>query len=230
MIGKALLTLWMTAMIVAAFLYAGAAAGFPGQTSRILFFHVPQAWIATLSFLLSMIASCIYLAKRSAKTDYLALSAAELGLLFCILATASGSIFAKATWGSFWNWDPRQTSIVILLMIYGAYFALRSAVPDPEKRRVFAAVYSILAFVTVPFLVFVVPRITASLHPEDTMNPAKPGMDPRTLKVFLGSLLAYTGLFVRMLRLKMRVLRLEGLREPKFVTSEAEGGGREHRA
>jgi heme exporter protein C len=222
MIGKALLTLWMTAMIVAAFLYAGAAAGFPGQTSRILFFHVPQAWIATLSFLLSMIASCIYLAKRSAKTDYLALSAAELGLLFCILATASGSIFAKATWGSFWNWDPRQTSIVILLMIYGAYFALRSAVPDPEKRRVFAAVYSILAFVTVPFLVFVVPRITASLHPEDTMNPAKPGMDPRTLKVFLGSLLAYTGLFVWMLRLKMRVLRLEGLRKPDFVNLEAE--------
>ncbi|NIQ92256.1 MAG: cytochrome C biogenesis protein [Deltaproteobacteria bacterium] len=222
MIGKALLTLWMTAMIVAAFLYAGAAAGFPGQTSRILFFHVPQAWIATLSFLLSMIASCIYLAKRSAKTDYLALSAAELGLLFCILATASGSIFAKATWGSFWNWDPRQTSIVILLMIYGAYFALRSAVPDPEKRRVFAAVYSILAFVTVPFLVFVVPRITASLHPEDTMNPAKPGMDPRTLKVFLGSLLAYTGLFVWMLRLKMRVLRLEGLKEPDFVNLEAE--------
>lgn len=222
MIGKALLTLWMTAMIVAAFLYAGAAAGFPGQTSRILFFHVPQAWIATLSFLLSMIASCIYLAKRSAKTDYLALSAAELGLLFCILATASGSIFAKATWGSFWNWDPRQTSIVILLMIYGAYFALRSAVPDPEKRRVFAAVYSILAFVTVPFLVFVVPRITASLHPEDTMNPAKPGMDPKTLKVFLGSLLAYTGLFVWMLRLKMRVLRLEGLRKPDFVNREAE--------
>ena len=220
MIGKALLTLWMTAMIVAAFLYAGAAAGFPGQTSRILFFHVPQAWIATLSFLLSMIASCIYLAKRNVKTDHLALSAAELGLLFCILATASGSIFAKATWGSFWNWDPRQTSIVILLMIYGAYFALRSAVPDPEKWRVFAAVYSILAFVTVPFLVFVVPRITASLHPEDTMNPAKPGMDPKTLKVFLGSLLAYTGLFVWMLRLKTRLLKLEGRQEPEFVISE----------
>ena len=76
---------------------------------------------------------------------------------------------------------------------------------------------------TVPFLVFVVPRITASLHPEDTMNPAKPGMDLKTLKVFLGSLLAYTGLFVWMLRLKMRVLRLEGLREPEFVNLEAEG-------
>ena len=220
MIIKILLTLWMTAMIVAAFLYAGAAAGFPGQTSRILFFHVPQAWVATLSFLLSMVASCIYLARRNVKADHLALSAAELGLLFCILATASGSIFAKATWGSFWNWDPRQTSIVILLMIYGAYLALRSAVPDPDKKRVFAAVYSILAFVTVPFLVFVVPRITTSLHPEDTMNPARPGMDPKTLKVFLGSLLAYTGLFVWMLRLRIRLLRLKAMREPEFVIKE----------
>ena len=220
MIVKILLTLWMTAMIVAAFLYAGAAAGFPGQTSRILFFHVPQAWVATLSFLLSMVASCMYLARRNVKSDHLALSAAELGLLFCILATASGSIFAKATWGSYWNWDPRQTSIVILLMIYGAYLALRSAVSDPDKKRVFAAVYSILAFVTVPFLVFVVPRITTSLHPEDTMNPAKPGMDPKTMKVFLGSLFAYTGLFVWMLRLRIRLLRLEGMREPEYAIRE----------
>jgi heme exporter protein C len=72
MIIKVLLSIWMAVIISAAFLYAGAAAGFPGQTSRILFFHVPQAWIATLSFLLSMIASCMYLARRSVKTDHLA--------------------------------------------------------------------------------------------------------------------------------------------------------------
>jgi heme exporter protein C len=212
MICKILLTIWMAVIIVASFLYAGAAAGFPGETSRILFFHVPQAWIATLAFLISMIASAVYLAKRRVRADYLAQSAAELGFLFCVLATITGSVFAKATWGAFWNWDPRQTSIVILLMIYGAYFAIRSAVSDPDRRRVFAGVYSILAFVTVPFLVFVVPRITTSLHPENTMNPASPGMDPKTLKVFLGSLFAYTGLFVWMLRLKIRVLRIEGLR------------------
>ena len=209
MIYKILLVIWMAVIIVAAFFFTEAATGFPGQTSRILFFHVPQAWVATLSFLLSMIGSAMYLAKRNVRADFLALSAAELGFLFCILATVTGSIFAKATWGSFWNWDPRETSIVILLMIYGAYFALRSAVADPEKKRVFAGVYSILAFVTVPFLVFVVPRITTSLHPENTMNPANPGMDPKTLTVFLGSLFAYTGLFVWMLRLKMRILRIE---------------------
>ncbi len=217
MIVRSLLTIWMALIIVAAFLYAEpatdfVAAGFPRQVSRILFFHVPTAWIATLAFLISMIASALYLAKRNVKADYIAQSAAELGFLFCVLATVTGSIFAKATWGSFWNWDPRQTSIVILLMIYGAYFALRSAVPDLERKRVLAGVYSILAFAAVPFLVFVVPRITSSLHPENTMNPASPGMDPKTLKVFLGSLFAYTGLFVWMLRLKIRILTIEGLR------------------
>jgi heme exporter protein C len=221
MIYKVLLVLWMFLVLVAAFFYADPAAGFPGETSRILFFHVPQAWVATLSFLLSMIASCVYLYKRKVKADALALSAAELGFLFCILATITGSIFAKATWGSFWNWDPRETSIVILLMIYGAYFALRSAVADPERKRLFAGVYAILAFVTVPFLVFVVPRITASLHPEDTMNPAGPGLDPKTLRVFLGSLVAYTALFVWMLRLRMRVLSIERLRLQAILDRKA---------
>ncbi|MCD4764714.1 MAG: cytochrome c biogenesis protein [Desulfobacterales bacterium] len=208
MIYKILLTIWMNLIIAAVFLCIEPAAGFPGEVSRILFFHVPTAWVATLAFLLSMIASCVYLITRKINADFLAQSSAELGFLFCFLATVTGSIFAKATWGSFWNWDPRQTSIVMLLMIYGAYFVLRSAVPDHEKRRVFAGVYSILAFCTVPFLVFVVPRITSSLHPEDTLNPASPGMDMKTLIFFLGSLCAYTGLFVWMLRLKVRMLKL----------------------
>jgi heme exporter protein C len=223
MFWKIILTLWMAAMILAAFLFTGPAIGFPGQTSRIMFFHIPQAWVASLSFLLSMIAGCLYLAKREIRSDHLALSAAELGFLFCLLATTSGSIFAKATWGSFWNWDPKETSILILLMIYGAYFALRSAVAEPDKKRVFSAVYSILAFVTVPFLIFIVPRITFSLHPEDTMNPMNLGMDIRTLLVFLGSLLAYTALFVWMLSLRIRVLRLKYLEE-EATLEEGEKG------
>jgi heme exporter protein C len=179
----------MSVTIFAAFLCVEPAAGFPGEVSRILFFHVPMAWVATLAFLLSMIASCVYLITRKVNADFLAQSSAELGFLFCFLATVTGSIFAKATWGSFWNWDPRETSIVMLLMIYGAYFVLRSAVPDHEKRRV-------------------VPRITSSLHPEDTLNPAGPGMDTKTLILFLSSLFAYTGLFVWMLRLKVRILKI----------------------
>lgn len=206
---KIALTIWMAIVIYASFFYASAASGFPGETSRIIFFHVPQAWVATLAFFISMIASVSYLVKRKQKSDDMALANAELGFLFCILATIAGSIFAKATWGTYWNWDPREISIVILLMIYGAYFALRSAVSEPDKRRIFSAVYSILAFATVPFLVFIVPRITASLHPEDTMNPLSPGMDTKTMGVFLGSMIAYTGLFVWLLKIKLKILRIE---------------------
>jgi len=216
MICKILLITWMAVVIIAAFFYAGPATGFPGETSRIVFFHVPQAWVATFSFLLSMVGSVLYLTKRNPGADYLAQSAAELGFVFCLLATITGSIFARATWGSFWNWDPRETSIVILLMIYGAYFALRSAVPDEERKRVFGAVYSILAFATVPFLVFVVPRITASLHPENTMSPAKPAMDPETLVVFLGSLIAYTGLYLWILQIKIRISKIESFKKPNI--------------
>lgn len=217
MIYKIAIVMWMCVVIAASFLLADPAMGFPGETSRIMFYHIPQAWVATLSFLLSMIGSVLFLAKRRPEADRLALAAAELGFVFCVLATVTGSIFAKTTWGAYWNWDPRETSIVLLLMIYGAYFALRSAVSDSEKKKVFAAAYAILAFVTVPFLVFIVPRITVSLHPEDTMNPASPRMDPKTLVVFLGSLVAYTGLFLWMLQLKMRILSLEHLKHNKKV-------------
>ena len=209
---KVLLTFLMMLIIIASFLFVKAAAGFPEEikeTSRIMFFHVPQAWVATLAFFISMIASCIYLKKRQLRFDLTALVAAELGFLFCILATVTGSIFAKVTWGSFWNWDPRETSIIILLMIYGAYFALRSAVPDRNRKRTFAAAYSILAFATVPFLIFILPRITVSLHPEDTMNPVNLQMDFRFLIVFLASLTAYTGLFIWMFNLKLRFLKVQ---------------------
>jgi heme exporter protein C len=206
---KIVVTVGMNLVIVASFLYANAAVGFPGETSRIMFFHVPQAWVATLAFFISMIASCVYLTKRQVKADWLAVTAAELGFLFCILATVTGSIFAKVTWLSFWNWDPRETSIVILLMIYGAYFALRSAVPDIDRKRVFVAAYSILAFATVPFLVFILPRITVSLHPENTMNPIDPQMDFRFLIVFLSSLVVHTGVFIWMFNLKFRLLKIQ---------------------
>ena len=143
---KIALIIWMSMVIVASFLFTTAAKGFPGETSRIMFYHVPQAWIAGIAFLISMIFSIRYLIKRNIEADLLAGTAAELGMMFCILATVTGSIFAKITWGSYWNWDPRETSIVILLMIYGAYFALRSAIPDPDRKRTFAAAYAILAF------------------------------------------------------------------------------------
>jgi len=97
----------------------------------------------------------------------------------------------------------------MLLLIYAAYFALRSAIEDPEQRARLSAVYSLLAFATVPFLVFVIPRIYDSLHPDPLINPdRKIHMDVRMLRVFLGSFGAFTVLFYWLFTLRVKVLIL----------------------
>ena len=199
----------MCAVLFGSFIYAKNAVGFPGESSRIMYFHVPQAWIAFLAFTLSMVFGVRYLLKRNSRDDMLAVASSELGFLFCILAMVTGSIFAHLTWGSFWNWDPRETSILILLMIYGANFALRSAISDVEAKRKISSVYLILAFATAPFFIFIMPRITMSLHPSDTMNPLNPGLDTRSMLVFITAMIAFTGIFIWMLSLKFRYMQIQ---------------------
>jgi heme exporter protein C len=158
-----------------------------------------------------MIASVNYLRKGNIKDDDRARAAAELGFLFCVLATVTGSIFAKVTWQSFWNWDPRETSIFILLLIYGAYFALRSAIGDETRRARLASVYAVFAFLTVPFLVFVIPRVLPSLHPADSIvdGSGKITMAGPTAMIFFLSLAAFTVLFVWIYGISLRVYARE---------------------
>lgn len=210
-IGTWLLLVWMAGVIWAAFFYVRSAQGFIGESSRIVFFHVPTAWVATLAFLVSCVASIMYLRRRRPVDDIRAAASAGLGLMFAILATVTGAIFARIMWGAYWNWDPRQTSITFLLLIYAAYFALRAAVPDPERRATLAAVYSILAFVTVPFLMFLVPRIYFSLHPDTIINARGANeFDSAHTQVLVASLAGFTGLYVWLYNVRCRV---EVLRE-----------------
>jgi heme exporter protein C len=192
------------------------------EKARIMFFHVPTAWLASVAFVMSMIYGIQYLRKKRLEDDVKSASAAGLGFLFCILATVTGAIWAKFSWGTYWNWDPRQTSIFVLLLIYGSYFALRSAVEIEEKRAALSAVYSIIAAVTMPFFMFIMPRILASLHPEPILNvQGKVHMNPTMLIIFLGSLAGFTGLFFWMWNLHMRTTRLEStpltMQEPSGV-------------
>ena len=181
-----------------------------GDKARVLYFHVPMSWISVLAFFMSMWYSIRYLKTRNLGYDIKSYSSASLGFLFCILATATGSLWAKFNWGSFWNWDPRQTSIFILLMIYGAYFALRSAIDSEEQRAKLSSVYSIIAGVTVPFFVFIMPRLVESLHPDPIINSqGKIHMDSTMLTVFLTSLVGFTMLYLWILNLKFRLERLQ---------------------
>ena len=206
---KLLLLPYMAAIVAAAFLWPEPAKGFLGESSRIVFFHVPCAWTSTLAFLAAAGYSLAYLRRRNPWHDEVAVAAVRVGILFGVLTLVTGSLFAKIMWGSWWNWDPRESSYLLLVFLYAAYLFLRSAIEDPERRARIAAVYALFSAVLMPFLVFVAPRVTASLHPQTVINPqGKILMDTPTRAVFFNALAGFSGLFLWMLSLEARAARL----------------------
>jgi heme exporter protein C len=206
---KLLLLVATGATVVAAFLWPQPAQGFLGESSRIVFFHVPCAWTAAVAFLVSAFYSARYLLRGDPWHDDLAAAGVRVGLLFAVLALVTGSLFAKIMWGSFWNWDPRESSFLLLVFLYGAYLFLREAVDDPARRARISAAYALFAAVLMPFLFFVAPRITQSLHPQTVINSqGKILMDAPTKTVFFSGLACFSGLFVWLLSLDARTTRL----------------------
>ena len=187
-----------------------------GELGRNMLFHVPMAMVAFIAFIVAMVNSILYLRKKKADYDRRARAASAAGLLFTILATVTGAIWAKFSWGSFWNWDPRQTSIFILLLIYFAYFILRSLLEESEDKKArVAAVYNIIAGVSMPFLFFVVPRITQSLHPGGGGDPAplinlsgKVYADRTLVNMHWIAVLLYTFVYLWMSNLYARILKV----------------------
>lgn len=220
------LWLWMILVIVGAFLYAPPAEGFLGESSRILFFHVPMAWVAFIAFMHAGVASILYLSQRDTqgrdRHDHAAAAAVEIGLLYCILATVTGSMWAKTMWGAFWNWDPRQTTIVMTLIFYAAYLALRGAVQDPERRATLSASYAILGLVITPFFLFVLPRIGFTLHPDPVINTeGTVKMESRMFQVLMASGLGFTALYFWMHNLRRRAFALEDRERIELELGEA---------
>ena len=217
-----ILWLWMCAVLAAAFLYAPPAAGFAaGQSSRILFFHVPMAWVSLLAFVAAAVWSLRYLYRgRDPRHDRAAAVAVQLGLVFGVLATVSGAIWANIEWGTWWNWDPRQTSILLSLLFYAAYLALRSAIEDPQTRGRLSAVYALLGLVVTPFFFFIVPRITFSLHPEPVLNAqGQIEMESRMQQVLYASTIGFTALFFWVHNLQCRLQTLAERRAEAGVFS-----------
>lgn len=214
----AVLWLWIAAAIWGAFAWAPPASGFKNVvSSRILFFHVPMAWGSFVAFVAAGAWSLLFLVRgRRRDHDLAAAVAVELGLVFCLLATLSGAIWSRLEWGAFWNWDPRQTSIVLALVFYAAYLALRGAVDDAETRRRLSAAYATLGLVVAPFLFFVLPRLTFSLHPQPVVNAeGDVAMDPRILVVLVTSSTGFTALFFWVHNLAWRLRRAGGERSER---------------
>ena len=192
-----------------------------GENAKIIFFHVQTAWLTVVAFFMSFIFSIKYLKQKNHEYDVKAYVANQLGIIFCILATLTGAIWAKFAWGAFWSWDPRQTSIFALLLIYGAWFALRSSIDSDEKRATLSSVYSIIAFFTVPFFIFIMPRIMTGLHPgsadDDNLGPViNFKMNENMQLIFFLSLTAFSLLYFWMWNLGYKSILIKEKLIKKF--------------
>lgn len=208
------LYLWFVGVIIFA-IASPNKVGMLAETTKNIYFHVPMAITAVVAFFTSVWFSVKYLKTRDLESDMKAEAASGLGFLFNILAMITGAIWAKVTWGAFWHWDPRQTTIFLVFLMYSAYFALRSAVDSAEKRATLSSVYSIFSFPALIFLYFVLPRIVPGLHPgspeggEAGINPAISSTTDTTIRAVLYcSMLGFIALFFWLHNLRVRQMKL----------------------
>ena len=183
-----------------------------GESSRILYFHVPLAFLSVFSFVTAGYQSLLILIANSKMKDreYKAYNAALAGIFFTILTIITGSIWAKISWGSFWNWDPRETSIVYLMLIYISYFCLYSVLKDNENRCRISSVYLIFAMIVMPFFIFIIPRMYHSLHPNTLINSeGKIHLESAMRLALFISIAVYTLLYGYIYNIMNRISALE---------------------
>lgn len=181
------------------------------ETIRCLYFHVPM-WFGMIILLGTSVAySILYLSKFKYKYDIYAKQFAVVATWFGILGFLTGMIWANYTWGKPWSNDIKQNVTVIGMLIYFAYFVLRGAIEDEDKRAKIAAVYNIFAFFTFIPLIFIVPRLQDSLHPGNGGNPGFGGYDlDNTMRmVFYPAIIAWTMLGFWLANIKIRLQKLE---------------------
>lgn len=180
-----------------------------GDVQRIMYIHVPSAWLAYLAFFVTMAAGLGYLVRRDLRLDRVAVSSAEIGVVFTGLAIATGAIWGRPTWGRWWDWDPRLTTTAILFLVYVGYLLLRSVVEDPDRRARVAAVIGLVGFLNVPIVHFSVLWWRSLHQPPTVMRPGDPSIDPLLLVQLLYSVAAFTLLYLWLMGQRVALERLE---------------------
>lgn len=186
-----------------------------GETIRNTYFHVPLWFGMMFLFLFAVIHSIKYLRMGDAESDLKAEAYTQTGIFYGILGLITGALWAKNTWGAYWSWDIKQNMTVVALLIYAAYFILRASFEDPEKRARVCAAYGIFAFSTLIPLIYVIPRLTDSLHPGSGGNPAfgSQDLDNTMRMVFYPAVIGFSLFGFWLSSLQFRYLRLQKLRE-----------------
>ncbi len=194
---------WLWSFTVVAFmlgLYLALGASPPdyqqGETVRIMYVHVPAAWMALFIYVVMALASAIALIFRHPLADAAAKTAAPLGAVFCFLALATGSIWGKPMWGTWWAWDARLTSMFVLMLLYLGYMAVWRAFDDPHRAAGLARVVALVGVINIPIVKFSVAWWNTLHQPASIIKMAGPAVDPSMLWPLLVMALAYTLLFL----------------------------------
>jgi heme exporter protein C len=211
-----------------------------GNVQRIFYFHVGSAWVGSVAFFVALISGVLYLRRRQVKYDTYAVASVEIGLVFLTMAIVSGSVWGRPAWNTWWIWSPRLTLVTVAWLSYAAYFMLRGAIDDPDKRRRFSAVYVIVAFVTV-ILSYLSVRFLRDIHPvvfggtlESAQGAAEglqefdgPGVEAQMRSVLMLNVLAFSLLYsawmVNRVRLQKMMDQAETLKVRVLQRLQGEG-------
>lgn len=180
-----------------------------GDLQRIMYVHVPSAWLAYLSFLVTLTASIAYLVKRSLRWDQLAGASAEVGVVFTGLALATGMIWGKPVWGVWWTWDARLVLTAVMFFVYLGYLALRRSIDEPERRAARASVFGILAVLQIPLVHFSVVWWRGLHQPPTVLRPGDPQIDGPLLGALLLGVFAFNVVYVALVARRWDLARQE---------------------
>ena len=167
-----------------------------GETVRIMFVHVPAAWMGLLVYSVMALASAIALIFRHPLADAAAKTAAPIGAVFCFLALATGSLWGKPMWGAWWVWDARLTSMFVLMLLYLGYMAIWAAIDEPRRAAMIARIVALVGFINVPIVKFSVDWWNSLHQPASVFRAGGPAIDKSMLWPLLVMGLAYTFLFL----------------------------------
>jgi heme exporter protein C len=180
-----------------------------GNVQRIMYVHVPSVWVAYLAFGVVFVASIVYLWQRTVGADRLAHASAEVGVVFTGITITSGAIWGKPTWGTWWTWDARLTSVAILFVMYLGYLLLRGMSEERERAARYAAVLGIVAALDIPLVHFSVYWWRTLHQPPSLLKPGPATMSQGILAALLVNIVAFALLYVYFVAKRTAVLRRE---------------------
>ena len=203
----------MTIVIISGFLIPIPEIDILEQTARNLFLHVPMWFTMMVAFAMAFVYSVRFLNSEQMVLDRKAETATAIGLLFGICGLLTGSLWARFTWGTWWTFaEPRMNLAALSMLIFVAYFILRTAFSDPLKRAKISAVYNIFGITTVPFLLYIIPRQLPSLHPGAEGNPAFSEITAPELRyIFYPAVVGFIGLSIWMMDILNRYKKVKEL-------------------